>query len=136
MRKSIARRGTIWYRGAMGTKQVRADALSLACASILNKKRREVGWSYNTIEEKAGLPRMRGQRALKGERSFLVDDVEAIASALGLKASAVVREAEDSLALQIVSEPASKLEQDDYAPAAHNPGVDIEAEQEGMMEES
>ena len=120
----------------MGQKSLEADALSIAIARILDRSKDEQGISFRELEERSGVSRARAQRCMKGERPFMIDDVEAIASALGLKASAVVREAEDSLALSIVSEPASKLEQDDYAPAAHNPGVDIEAEQEGMMEES
>ena len=120
----------------MGQKSLEADALSIAIARILDGAKDEQGISFRELEELSGVSRARAQRCMKGERPFLIDDVEAIASALGIKASVVVREAEDSLALQIVSEPATTLEQDDYAPAAHNPGVDIEAEQEGMMEET
>lgn len=120
----------------MGQKSLEADALSIAIACILDRSKDEQGISFRELEERSGVSRARTQRCMKGERPFMIDDVEAIASALGLKASAVVREAEDSLALSIVSEPAVNMGQDDYAPAAHNPGVDIEAEQEGMMEES
>ena len=81
----------------MGKKEVKADALSLAIADIFEGEREKRGWSYRTLEEKAGLPRMRGTRAMRGERPSLIDDVLAIADALGLRAANVVAQAEDSL---------------------------------------
>lgn len=120
----------------MGQKSLEADALSIAIARILDRAKDDLGISFRELEELSGVSRARTQRCMKGERPFLIDDVEAIASALGLKASAVVREAEDSLALSIVSEPDATLNPDGYGVAANDPGVDIEAEQEGMMEES
>ena len=81
----------------MGKKSVGADELSLAIARILNAAKEECGVGFRGLEERSGVQRLRIQRCFNGERPFLVDDVEAIANALGLKASAVVREAEDSL---------------------------------------
>ena len=81
----------------MGQKSLEADALSIAIARILDRSKDEQGISFRELEDRSGVSRARAQRCMKGERPFMIDDVEAIANALGLKASAVVREAEDSL---------------------------------------
>ena len=85
----------------MGQKSLEADALSIAIARILDRAKDDLGISFRELEELSGVSRARTQRCMKGERPFLIDDVEAIASALGLKASAVVREQATYLARRI-----------------------------------
>ena len=66
----------------MGQKSLEADALSIAIACILDRAKDDLGISFRELEELSGVSRARTQRCMKGERPFLIDDVEAIASAL------------------------------------------------------
>lgn len=113
----------------MGRKSVEADELSLAIARVLNAAKEEGGVGFRELEERSGVQRLRIQRCFNGDRPFLVDDVEAIANALGLKASTVVREAEDSLALSIVSERPATFDPRKLGLAAQEDYSDDESDQ-------
>ena len=81
----------------MGQKAIEAGPLSLRIAQIIRERKEEVAISDYVLADMSGIPRQRLRRAMVGDRPFLVDDLEAVATALGLIPWQVMREAEDSL---------------------------------------
>ena len=81
----------------MGRKALDVGPLSLAVATIMREHQDAAGVSDYTLADLSGIPRERLRRSLNGDRPFLIDDFEAAASALGLVAWQVMREAEQSL---------------------------------------
>lgn len=80
----------------MGQKAIEAGALSLRIAQIIRRRKEEVAISDYVLADMSGIPRQRLRRAMVGDRPFLVDDLEAVATALGLIPSQVMREAEQA----------------------------------------
>lgn len=81
----------------MGQKAIEAGPLSLRIAQIIRRRKEEVAISDYVLADMSGVPRQRLRRAMVGDRPFLVDDMEAVATALGLIPWMVMREAEESL---------------------------------------
>ena len=81
----------------MGQKAIEAGPLSLRIAQIIRERKEEVAISDYVLADMSGIPRQRLRRAMVGDRPFLVDDLEAVATALGLIPWQVMREAERSL---------------------------------------
>lgn len=81
----------------MGQKAIEAGLLSLRIAKIIRRRKEEVAISDYALADMSGIPRQRLRRAMVGDRPFLVDDLEAVATALGLIPWQVMREAEQSL---------------------------------------
>lgn len=84
----------------MGQKPLEAGLVSHHIARLLRARKEELAISDYLLAERSGVPRERLRRAMVGERPFLVDDLDAVARALGLVPWHVVREAEKLLDTQ------------------------------------
>jgi transcriptional regulator with XRE-family HTH domain len=72
----------------------RAEKLTSRIVEILSTRRDELDMSLRQIEDKSGVNYMTVKRVLDGTRGMRVEDFQAIANALGLTASRIVKQAE------------------------------------------
>lgn len=75
-----------------------SQKLNAYVAEALAKRRDELALSLRQVEERSGVNHMTVKRMLDNTREMRINDFFAVARALGLSPSGVVREAEDRVA--------------------------------------
>jgi lambda repressor-like predicted transcriptional regulator len=126
----------------MGKQSLQQNYVDEAVSAILSSSMEDRTFSLRELSRKSGVKLTRLGDVLRRGKPMTIGELEDIAAALGLVPWKVLRQAEtreeQNLTVEdhdYVSVPDSSLDPRYYDVAAYDPGIDIEAEQEGMMEE-
>lgn len=140
--KHWTRRVRLCEHTVMGKQSLQQNYVDEAVSAILSSSMEDRTFSLRELSRKSGVKLTRLGDVLRRGKPMTIGELEDIAAALGLVPWKVLRQAEtreeQNLTVEdhdYVSVPDSSLDPRYYDVAAYDPGIDIEAEQEGMMEE-
>lgn len=117
------------------SRRIEAREVNRAASAILATAKEDQGISLRTIEDRSGVKHLRVMRALNCEQPMTVDDLEAIASALGLVGWQVMQEAECEVESMRAAGGASPVESASASVTAIHPApsaTELEDELTGM----
>lgn len=127
----------------MGKQSLQQNYVDEAVSAILSEVMEEKDLSLRELSRRSGVKLTRLGDVLRRGKPMTIGELEDIATALGLVPWKVLKQAETGEeqdlatkgAQDYVSVPDHNLDPRYFDVAAYDPGTDIEAEQEGMMEE-